>query len=156
MITKEILDQLRSVQQKNGYGSQAQSMFVNGVFSSDNWNGGDGLIRQYFSTYEGKVHQDTLVDYIEFTYKDTHFWGDIIVTHTWFDDQNYATVTFSGTVEINDELVFEKFEDVVYFTWYKNRGRTEKAKYNGLLMTEEQYLFVLNALEQTGFKFDLT
>jgi hypothetical protein len=23
-------------------------MFVDGVFNSDNWNGGDGIIRQYF------------------------------------------------------------------------------------------------------------
>lgn len=153
-ITKETLDNLRKHQQKSNYGSPAQAMFVDGVFSSDNWNGGDGIIRQYF--YE-KVHMDTLVDNIDFTYEAIHFWGDIIINHTWYEDQNYATITFAGSFEKDGNLQLDdyEFEHIAFLTWYKSRGRTESVKFDGRPMTEEEYLFVLNALQETGFEFDL-
>lgn len=153
-ITKETLEKLRKTQQKSNYGSQAQAMFVDGLFNYGNWNGGDGLIRQYF--YD-KVYMDTLVEDIDFTYESIHFWGDIIITHSWYEDQNYATIAFAGTHETDGILnpADYKFEDVAFFTWYKSRGTTESAKYNGQRMTEDQYLFVLNALQETGFQFDL-
>lgn len=151
-ITKDTLNQLRKSQQKDYYGSQAQSMFVNGVFNSDNWNGGDGIIRQYF--YD-KVNSETLVANIDVTYESFHFWGDIVITHAWYEDQNYVTITFSGTLEENEQLQIDSYEHTAYFTWYKSRGRTESGKFDGRLMTEDEYLFVLNALQETGFTFDL-
>ncbi|WP_137743317.1 hypothetical protein [Robertmurraya siralis] len=157
-ITKETLKQLRKTQQKSNYGSQAQAMFVDGLFNYGNWNGGDGLIRQYFSKYnENSIFCDTKVTDIDFLHNEIHFWGDIIITHSWYEERNYATITFAGTCETNGILnpVDYKFEDVAFFTWYKSRGTTESAKYNGKRMTEDQYLFVLNALQETGFKFDL-
>ena len=151
-ITKLTLNNLRNNQQKPHYGSQAKAMFVNGVFNSDNWNGGDGLIRQYF--YE-KVNHETLAKDIAFTYDDTHFYGDIIVTHTSHEDQSYVTIVFAGHAE--DTLIEEEevYEHVAYFSWYKNRGRTEVAKFDGKLMVEHEYLFILNALQETGFEFNI-
>jgi hypothetical protein len=153
-ITKQDLSNLRNTQQKDYYGSQAQEMFIDGMFNYDNWNGGDGLVRQYF--YE-KVRHETLVTDIDFTYENIHFWGDIIINHTWYEDQNYATITFAGSYEENDEMnpYDYEYEHTAFFTWYKSRGRTESAKFDGQIMTEDQYLFVLNALEETGFTFDL-
>lgn len=153
-VTKEILTKLRKSQQKSHYGSPAQSMFVDGVFSSDNWNGGDGIIRQYF--YDN-VWMETKVDNIDFTYENTHFWGDIIINHTWYEDQNYVTITFAGSFEKDGNLQLDdyEFEHVAYLTWYKSRGRTESVKFDGRPMTEGEYLFVLNALQETGFEFDL-
>lgn len=156
-ITKVILDNLRKTHQKSCYGSSAQSMFVNGKFNYSNWNGGDGLIRQFFSQYrENSVQHETKVYELSFTYEGLHFWGDIIVTHTWYEDQNYATIVFAGNTELDGVFHNDKFENVAYFTWYKSRGTTESAKYNGQPMTEEDYLFVLNAVQGTGFKFDLS
>lgn len=151
-ITKETLDKLRLSQQKSHYGSPAKAMFVSGVFNSDNWNGGDGLVRQYF--YD-KVRHDTLVTDIDFTYNERHYWGDIIITHTFYEDQSYVTITFAGTIENMISEILENYEHVVFLTWYKNRGRTESVKFDGRLMTEEEYLFVLNALQETGFEFDI-
>ncbi|PLR99602.1 hypothetical protein [Bacillus sp. T33-2] len=156
-ITKEVLNELRRTQQKSNYGSQAQEMFVDGLFNYGNWNGGDGLIRQFFSQYnENGLFCDTKVDDIDFIHNNIHFWGDIIITHSWYDDQNYATVTFAGTYENDGILNPEdyKFEDVAFFTWYKNRGKTDSARYNSKRMTEEQYLFVLNAIQEVGFNFN--
>lgn len=153
MITKEHLDKRRLHQQKEHFGSEARAMFVNGVFTSDNWNGGDGLIRQYFYDfcYEKQKRAE-----IECKFGDSIFEGDVIINHTWFNDQNYVTIIFDGWLykSIEDEIGIV-INDIVYFTWYKNRGRTENALYNSEPMTEEQYLFVLNALEKTGFKFNL-
>jgi hypothetical protein len=153
-ITKEHLNKLREHQQKNYYGSQAQAMFVDGVFNSDNWNGGDGIIRQYF--YDN-VWMETKVSDIDFTYDSIHYWGDIIITHTWYDDQSYVTITFAGSYEKDGNLQLNdyEFEHVAFLTWYKSRGRTESVKFDGKPMTEEQYLFVLNALQETGFNFNL-
>lgn len=157
-ITKDTLIQLRKTQQKEFYGSQAQPMFVDGVFNPDNWNGGDDIIRQYFSDYNGKVRIGTLAMDIDFTHNSVHFWGDIIITHTWYDDQNYVTITFVGLFEKDEKLQLDDydFEHVAFLTWYKNRGRTESVKFDGKPMTEEQYLFVLNALQETGYKFNLS
>lgn len=156
-ITEETLENLRKTQQKSNFASQAHSMFVDGLFNYGNWNGGDGIIRQLFSSYgEDSIRHETKVFELDFTYNSLHFWGDVIVTHTWHEDQNHATIVFSGSVEINGVYQAEKFEEVAYFTWYKNRGKTESAKYNGKQMTETEYLFILNAIQEAGFKFDLS
>lgn len=154
-ITKDTLDKLRSKQQKSHYGSQARAMFVDGFFNYDNWNGGDGIIRQYFSAFNNGIFMDTKVTDIDFTFNSIHFWGDIVITHTSYDDQSYAIITFRGNVEIDEKTVLDTFEHTAYFTWYKSRGRTESGKFDGKLMTEEEYLFVLNAIQSTGFKFEL-
>lgn len=132
-------------------------MFIDGLFNYSNWNGGDGIIRQLFSLYrKDGVHSGTKVEDLEFTYGADEFWGDIIITHTYNNDQNYATITFSCRAEIEGVYQLDKLEHVAYFRWYKNRGTTESAKYNGERMSEDQYLFILNAIQATGFKFDLT
>jgi hypothetical protein len=152
-ITKVTLNQLRKTQQKEFYGSEAKAMFVDGVFNSNNWNGGDGLIRQYFYDF---VYQDQKAAEIECKYGNLTFSGDLIVSHNWFDDQNYATIILKGWLYVDetDEYV-RQVEDIAYFTWYKSRGTIENAMYNGKPMTEAEYLFVLNALQETGFEFDL-
>jgi hypothetical protein len=156
MIRKEDLDKRIENQQKEYYGSQAKPMFQNGVFTSDNWNGGDGLVRQYFSDFDhGKLNNDTLATEIEFKHRDIEFSGDIIVTHKWFDDQNYVTIVLRGSLYSNNNYI-KDIEHIAYFSWYKSRGCTESALYNGELMSEDSYLFLLNALESTGYKFDLT
>jgi hypothetical protein len=155
-ITKEVLEQLRKTQQREYYGSQAQAMFVDGIFNPNNWNGGDRLIRQYFSEYRDGLFNDQVAAEIEFGEKETEFSGDIIINHKWFEDQNYVTIIFHGWYgvdEMNDYK--QQIDHIAYFTWYKSRGRTENALYNGRPMTEDEYLFVLNALQETGFDFDL-
>jgi hypothetical protein len=154
MITKETLDNLRKVQQKDYYGSQAQAMFVNRFFNPSNWNGGDGIIRQYFSDFShGKLRDGTIATEIECKFNELEFTGDIIVTHKWFDDQNYVTIILKGNIYKNNKYI-DDIEDIVYLSWYKSRGATETLIYNGSLMTEDEYIFILNALESTGYKFD--
>jgi len=151
-ITKDHLIKLRNNQQKSHYASRAKAMFKDGLFDYNNWNGGDGIIRQFFYQ-DSDAFMNTIVDNINFTYKDIYYWGDIIITHTINEDQSYATIAFRGDITINDVDQLERFEHVAFFTWYKSRGTTESARYNGHIMAEDEYLFVLNALQATGFEF---
>jgi hypothetical protein len=152
-ITKEDLHKLRLSQQKEHYGSQAEEMFINGIFNAGNWNGGDGLIRQYFYDF-GYLEQKAAE--VESPNGALDFSGDIIVNHQHFNDQNYVTIVLTGWLYLDETDASPKqMEDIAYFTWYKQRGKTENALYNGKPMTEDEYLFVLNALQQTGFTFDL-
>jgi hypothetical protein len=127
-------------------------MFVEGVFNPDNWNGGDGIIRQYFYDF-GYLEQKA--EEIQCKIDDLEFEGDVIVNHQIFNDQNYATIILAGCLYDNEENYIRSIEDIVYFTWYKRRGRTENVLYNSKPITENEYLFVLNALQETGFEFNL-
>jgi hypothetical protein len=151
-ITKEHLHKCRLNQQKEYFGSEAKAMFVEEVFNPDNWNGGDGLVRQYFYDFG---HLEQKAAEIECKFGDLDFSGDVIINHQIFNDQSYATIIFSGWLYDNENEPIRQIEDLAYLTWYKRRGRTENALHNGKPMTEDEYLFVLDALQQTGFTFNL-
>ncbi|MGG4434408.1 hypothetical protein AAXE64_07590 [Priestia megaterium] len=147
------MDQLvlrRKHQQKDYYGSQAKEMFIDGRFNLDNWNGGDGVIRQYFYNNEHKSSGHE----IDLKFNGIEYSVDLIITHTWYNDSNYATIIIKGW-QYYDKEECDEIEHVAYFNWYKSRGKTDMAMYNGNLMSEQQYLFILNLIEQTGFEFDL-
>lgn len=148
-ITHETLDELRHNQQKNNYGSQALQMFINGVFTGENWNGGDGIFRQFFYDYYKKEAYE-----VDCTLNGLEYSVSLIISHTYFEDQNYVTIVIDGNM-YRDDNYEDSINDVAYFSWYKSRGRTELAKYNGEPITEEQYLLILNLLQATGFKFNL-
>lgn len=146
MITKEILERLRKLQLKNqSLGDKPKPMFKKGIFNFSNWNGGDDLIRDYFVDIE-----------------DSDEW------QRWYEIKNgYLTVMFYYAYDqafgiiIHDKIDsywekgVEKQYDVYFFTWYKHRGETDLATLNGQLMTEEQYIKLLNLIEQTGYKFKI-
>lgn len=160
IITKETLERLRSNQQKPYYGSDAKAMFVDGKFNPNNWNGGDGVIRQYFSFHRddnGYLKQHGKE--VSFRWEHGGFDGDLITSHyISHNDQSYATIILDGWMDIP---VSEGAEDfpihlITYFSWYKSRGQTELFNHNGLKYSDELiYLIVLNAIEATGFNFDL-
>jgi hypothetical protein len=152
LITKEILDHLRSNQQKPYFGSEAKAMFVNGEFNPSNWNGGDGLIRQW--TEEVKYNEE-LRDWYELNWKDDCFEYDcaFIVNYSNYEDMNYVTIILDGSRFDGDESY--DFLDTITIAWYKSRGKTDHIKYNAYYITEDQYILLLNLIEKTGFKFVL-
>jgi hypothetical protein len=140
MIDKNILEQLREKQLSNkNLGSPPKAMFTNGIFNSENWNGGDDLIREYLYYIENTEYSRS---YIDLEVDDECI--TMIVNFNYVEDQSYATIIVDG-------LDY----DIYFFTWYKHRGRTEKAILNGKLITEKQYISLLNLIEKTGYKFTI-
>lgn len=144
MITKEILEKNHQYLLKNtkslNLGSEPKPMFINGTFSSDNWNGGDCIIRQFLNWIEN-LSDNTNVFKLE---------NQVMVTNYIYDeDTKYVYITFIDsnykTVDITNYC----------FEWYKNRGRTDSVLCDNEIISEEQYISLLNDIEElTNFKFD--
>ncbi len=152
MITKQILDELRSTQQKPYFGSQAKEMFVNGCFNPENWNGGDGIIRQYCYDIEYSANRWEAFE-VDWYVEDHLHSGDVIVQYAHFEDYNYVTVIVRGYD--NDNRDSDWYIDQYLIQYYKSRGKTEKVLYNGNPIREDQYIVLLNMIETTGYKFNL-
>jgi hypothetical protein len=140
-ITKGYLEELHhgSLEKaKSAFANVPRRLFVDGEFNEDNWRGGDAsLIREFFRENYGKTIIRDVND-------DEGFQWTFIIKHIQYEDQNYATITIHETQK-------EIFHQVL-FSWYKERGRTEKAIFNGREMTEEEYLFVLNLIQLSDHK----
>lgn len=135
MITKETLEKLR---RKHSVYKYESPMFIDGKFNPDNCNGGDNLIRDYF--YEIELNGDWQKCYglnDGYLIVDFHYCS--------FLDQSYAVI-----IHDNGE-----YHDIYYFSWYKHLCQTEVAKFNGRDMTEEEYIRLLNMIEETGYRFKI-
>jgi hypothetical protein len=124
------------------YGSTPQPMFFNnGCFNPRNWNGGDDIIRQFISKLEDS--KDGKEVFSEIDYEDKTY--DILCYWSWLEDHQYVTFLINS---------FDiPYVDIAFFRVYKHRGATELAMYNSELMHVDQYVFLLNLIEKTGFKF---
>lgn len=134
MINKEFLEKLHKARlSEPGYGSTPKRMFVNGEFKKDNWNGGDDLIRCFFD--------DLAYEQVENVYlvEEDDCYTHVICHVDRVEDQNYATIIVDG--------------NIYYFSWYKNRGCTEVATFNGNKLTEDKYIELLNIIEKTGYNY---
>ena len=120
----------------SAFDSTCKRMFLDGKFNTDNWNGRDSVIRQFLMAIETyDIPRDYSVSVLGCPVS-------ITCNLTYDDDDRLATVNVD--------------KDVYYFGWYKNRGKTDCAKKNGNDMTEKDYVVLLNILELTGYKFNLT
>lgn len=140
MITKELLHKNRDYKIEHmkelHLGSTPNPMFLNGEFNEDNWNSGDGVIRQFLSEIECG---DTWTPVFKSE-------NTILTVKYKIDDVDTHHVTI-----VVDK---ESSEDRYYFSWYKHRGRTEVAIKNRKILTEDSYLELLNIIEDVaGFKF---
>jgi hypothetical protein len=147
MITKEILEKLRKEQfeymrAKYPMGDLPKSMFIGGKFNFNNWNGADDLIRCYF--YDVEMSDKWQIGY---ELRD----GYLIVNLFYHWDQAFAIVIHYWLN--NSEEMFEEIHDIYYFSWYKHRGHTDIAIKNGHIMTEDEYIELLNLIEKTGYEF---
>lgn len=143
MISKELLhrnrDYVLSHMEDLHYLSTPSPMFVDGKFSEDNWNGGDGVIRQFLSEVERS-------DDWRQVYKNEDL--VMIVDYKIYEDDHYVDIvclkTFYNKVNI----------DKYSFSWYKHRGRTDTATRNGKTLAQTDYIKLLNDIEKiTSFKF---
>lgn len=104
------------------------------IFNPKNWNGGDDLIRQLIITYED--------DYELFSEKENENLK-FIYRHQENDNKSFSII-------INNS-------DVYNICWYKKRGNTENILLNGRTIDMEDYIELLNYLQDNNiFIFDLT
>lgn len=151
MITKQGLLQRHNElvnyakQKSSGFESIPKPLFVGVKFNPDNWNGGDAIIRQftYYLEDEGRYAREFDWEYMS---------GDFISSHNWFNDQNYINII----LHVYDERINKWILESYLITYYKNRGKTEVIYKNGKLITLDEYIELLNIIESTGFKFDMT
>ena len=150
---RERVDYFKENGESLGLGSESKPLFLDGKFNSDNWNGGDALIRQFCSMLESE-HFGEFVTYGNDT--------EMLVCKLYrYEDQTYVSIVhiensfFSG----EEKSLFsgmETFTTQYDMEWYKNRGRVDYARYNSETMTEEEYLKLLNKIEELAqFKFEL-
>ena len=145
ILERAYLNQLDAMNKNKGCktSSKPSRMFVDGKFNKLNWNGGDDLIRDYFSDLENEYIDNTFV----FTDNEGLPMCTVISNILRVDDTNIATILI---------LDIRKNEDKLYhFEWYKNRGNTEKASLNNKVMNEDEYVELLSKLEETGYKFNI-
>lgn len=117
-------------------GSEPKPLFVDGVFNIDNWNGGDDVVRQFISYIQEQK------EWYQVFSKNNQ---TLIVRYVYDNDDNYVYI-----VHVNACGNSTKW----FFKWYKNRGRIDKAICDDNVMTEIDYLYLLNKIKTiTGFKF---
>lgn len=138
-ITKELLEKLYQIRykklNKNPDNDLPNKLFhevkddyeenVYIVFNKDNWNSGQDLLR-YFLLF---IYDYNLKNHIIYENK--------IDIHILFKDD-----TWTGVIIDRDN------NDVYYISWYKSRGRTDKILKNGEPITLDEYLEILNILEE--------
>lgn len=117
-------------------GSEPKPLFLLGDFNKDNWNGGDAVIRQYASRIEDSENWDRV--YTDKT-------KTLFVSFRHCDDDK----------QISFSLVYGNGTHKLWsFSWYKNRGRIDEARYCSAEMTEYDYIKLLEVIERmSDFKF---
>ncbi len=156
MITKEDLSSrhlelLNYAKQPNSnYGSLPKSLYKNDVFNDENWNGGDAIIRQFTyelerQSYDGGYYAK------EFDFGSKGI--DMVASWNGFNDQNYVSINLSVFDQDNPDKgwYFEQY----LITYYKSRGKTDGIYKHGKLLDFDEYVYLLNMIEASGFKFNL-
>jgi len=142
MITKSTLEDLRRYRKENPGLLEAEDiipMFIRGEFNKDNWSGGDDIIRLFTDELQMEFLHESK------TYKDI----DRILIVTFDNDGSNNVVRM--TCISNRGSNIDNYE----VGWYKSRGKTDYIKRNGQDITEEQYVELINIIEETSdFRFE--
>lgn len=139
-INKEVLDQLQLKENNLGFirHEDIKPLFLDSedkedenppiLFNISNWNSSYSIIRQLANSYEdGEI--DCKCDDFKFIFNNDE------------GDKSFAII----------------YDNHIYtMTWYKNRGKIENLLYDGRVMNLEQYLYILNIIEEKGiYKFKI-
>lgn len=149
MITNKTLIKLREemIQEfiKMENKSLPEPLFINGNFNENNWMGGDNILRHF-----GYYLEDIGNEIIKSLYQ-----CDLYPEE---DEDNYSMVPIyfmAKRFHFNEETYIlinihqDGSNEFATYTmkWYKCRGRIDHVTFNGKLITEEQYLKLLNFIQ---------
>lgn len=149
MITRECLIKLRDEKERKyiekGNSTLPKPLFINGLFNQDNWSAGDAILRE-FIYYLNEECNDRIMDML---YKSDLLEDDsadgsenpvlFMASHYIICDEKYTVIN----IHQDQTLEFETYT----IKWYKDRGRIDHITLNGKLITEEEYLKLLNFIQ---------
>lgn len=140
----------------SSYGSEPSRMFNDdGSFNVYNWNGGEGIIRQYTGHLEWEVGGNTKSTEFGIDNGDNGIEGRFNANISWNEDYNYIQVVTHyykwGIDKIDERWLVDQY----LVLYYKNRGCTDMILKNGRLIVMDEYVDLLNIIESTGFKFKM-
>lgn len=149
MITEQTLEMLRKEKERKyiekGNSTLPSSLFLNGEFNKDNWSAGDAILRDFiyylneecFNTisdvfYYSELLEDNSEECFEFPVF-------FMATHYIECDEKYTVIN----IHQDQSYVFKTYT----IKWYKDRGRIDHITFNGELITEKEYLKLLNFIQ---------
>lgn len=134
MITNDCLIKLREEKYKKyldtGILKLPKPLFINGEFNKDNWCSGDAIIRDFVYYLENKCYLKSLTDE-----SDTGYY--FMATQYDINDRNYTVIN----IHRDQTFEFKTYTIKCY------RGYIEHITLNGKLITEEEYLKLLNFIQ---------
>lgn len=154
MIT--VSDLKDRTQRKQKEVTDSKAMFDEwGIFKEDNWNGGEGVIRQFTSYLDWECETNQYNKEFYFERDEVSIDGWLISTYSCLDDINYVQITLHYYTCKDEDNCSSWKQDQYLVKWYKNRGKTDVILKNGKPIKIKQYVKLLNIIESTGFKFDM-
>jgi hypothetical protein len=138
-----------SMSEKEKYGKEPIPLFIDGTFNKNNYFGGDDIVRAYFTEIneneEGIAFPEITIDIDE----DTKTVGMIAQQ---FQNEEYINffITITG---LGLKPVKQVFDMAVFGLKKDNINNIDFCWFNGKEMTEEEYCYILNIIQATGFNF---
>lgn len=159
MITKEYLKELvakrlnEATKPHSCYGSVPKALFKeDGTFNTENWNGGDAIIRKLVYALEDDFDNSYCKDF-DLTLNNREFSGELIISFNRYNDSSYIQIAVNWYEYLNSETTTATTTDLYYIEYYKDRGKTDKIVKNGKLINLDEYVTLLQIIEASGYSF---
>lgn len=136
--------------EKEKYGKEPIPLFIDGKFNKNNFFGGDDIIRSYFTEINGNEEGIAFPEIsIELDDQSIKTVGMIAQQYENKDYINFY-ITITG---INLQPVEQVFDLAVFGIKKDDINNIDFCWFNGKEMTEEDYCYLLNCIQATGFNF---
>jgi hypothetical protein len=158
-FNKQVLEKLRvnrlknfhlNSSEKEKYGQEPIPLFIDEKFNKKNYFGGDDIIRAYFTEIsdneEGIAFPEVTIELNEGNVR------TVGMIAQQYENQNYINfyITITG---INLHPVKQVFDMAVFGIKKDDINNIDFCWFNGKEMSEEDYCYVLNCIQATGFNF---
>lgn len=136
--------------EKEKYGKEPIPLFIDGRFNKNNYFGGDDIIRSYFTEIntceEGLAFPEISIEL------DNQNIKTVGMVAQQYENKEYIHfyITITG---INLQPVEQVFDLAVFGIKKEDINNIDFCWFNGKEMTEEDYCYLLNCIQATGFNF---
>lgn len=159
VFTPAVLEKLRvnrlknyhmKLSEKEKYEKEPIPLFIDGKFNKNNYFGGDDIIRSYFT----EINQSTEgIAFPEISIElDNQSVRTVGLIAQQYENKEYINfyITITG---INLNPVEQVFDLAVFGIKKNDINNIDFCWFNGKEMTEEDYCYLLNCIQATGFNF---
>lgn len=154
-ITKESLHQYKAMVTKQysenpqRFKEEPKSLFIEGEFNKSNYYGGDDIIRLFFDT----VYDDNYVDVdFQMALPDGTRQVNLQAHYRHFDlDESYTFVLTITTMHL--DTLTDTYDVATFKIGVDGDDKILQAMVNGQVVNEQDYIILLNVIQQSGFDF---